>query len=487
MTSRSPSRSWRPVVVLFVSNRVPVGIVAIGAALSLWATGVLTLEQALAGFGDPTVLFIASLFVVSEGLDATGVTAWAGQQLVDRAGTGRTRLVVLTMLLVAGADRAHQRQRRGRGAAAGGRRDRRPHRPAAVAAADAARVRRARRVDAGAHRHARERDRVRRTPLELTGERLRVLRVRPGRRPAAARVDRRRPAARPAAAPGAAAASRCPPDLSRHARTLVEQYGLADSAVARDVAADAADVDVADRTSTSPPRSSAGRPASPRSSSRRARRSIGEAVFPGMVTDAGDLVVLAIQRGGEELGPGEVALAVGDTLLLQGTWDAVEEHAGDRARARVVDSPGARAPPGRAAGPGRRPRDRRPRRDDRRARDRRRAGGRRRTGRRGRDGRCCGCVTSEGAYRGISWTTVVLVAGMIPLSTAMTQTGAADVIADALVGVVGSLGPVRAARRAVRGHRRLRAADQQHGHGADRDPDRASPRRPTWASTSGRC
>ena len=38
----------------------------VGAALSLWATGVLDLDQALAGFGDPTVLFIASLFVVSE-------------------------------------------------------------------------------------------------------------------------------------------------------------------------------------------------------------------------------------------------------------------------------------------------------------------------------------------------------------------------------------------------------------------------------------
>ncbi|HYI22314.1 MAG TPA: SLC13 family permease, partial [Candidatus Limnocylindrales bacterium] len=89
------------VVVLFVSNRVPVGIVALIAALSLWATGVLDLSEALAGFGDPTVLFIASLFVISEALDASGVTAWAGQQLLDRAGTDRTRLVVLTMLLVA--------------------------------------------------------------------------------------------------------------------------------------------------------------------------------------------------------------------------------------------------------------------------------------------------------------------------------------------------------------------------------------------------
>ena len=45
-----------------------------------------TSTQALAGFGDPTVLFIASLFVVSEALDATGVTAWAGQQLVAPRG-----------------------------------------------------------------------------------------------------------------------------------------------------------------------------------------------------------------------------------------------------------------------------------------------------------------------------------------------------------------------------------------------------------------
>jgi di/tricarboxylate transporter len=77
------------VVVLFVSNRVAVEIVAIGSALSLYFTGVLTLEQVLAGFGNATVVFIATLFVVSEGLDATGVTTWAGQELNARAGESR--------------------------------------------------------------------------------------------------------------------------------------------------------------------------------------------------------------------------------------------------------------------------------------------------------------------------------------------------------------------------------------------------------------
>ena len=86
--------------MLFVWDRLPVVVVAMATALALWATGVLDLGQALAGFGDPAVLFIASLFVVSAGLEATGVTAWIGQVLIDRAGESRVRLLVLTMLLV---------------------------------------------------------------------------------------------------------------------------------------------------------------------------------------------------------------------------------------------------------------------------------------------------------------------------------------------------------------------------------------------------
>ena len=77
-------------VAVFVSDRLPIGVVAFGVALSLWGTGVLDLDQALAGFRDPTVIFIASLFVVTEALDSTGVTAWAGQQLIVGAG-GRVR------------------------------------------------------------------------------------------------------------------------------------------------------------------------------------------------------------------------------------------------------------------------------------------------------------------------------------------------------------------------------------------------------------
>lgn len=88
-------------VIAFLSNRVPLGAVAIGVAIALWATGVLDLVDALAGFGDPTVLFIAALFVVSEALDATGVTTWAAHQVIGRAGPSPRRLLIMIMLLVA--------------------------------------------------------------------------------------------------------------------------------------------------------------------------------------------------------------------------------------------------------------------------------------------------------------------------------------------------------------------------------------------------
>jgi di/tricarboxylate transporter len=50
-------------------------------------------------------------------------------------------------------------------------------------------------------------------------------------------------------------------------------------------------------------------------------------------------------------------------------------------------------------------------------------------------------LSIDEAYHGIQWTTVILIAGMIPLATAMTETGAAERLADELVGIVGDLGP----------------------------------------------
>jgi di/tricarboxylate transporter len=53
-----------------------------------------------------------------------------------------------------------------------------------------------------------------------------------------------------------------------------------------------------------------------------------------------------------------------------------------------------------------------------------------------------GCLTMDEAYRAIEWKAVFLIAGMLPLGIAMDQTGAAQFLAERMVGLVGDLGPI---------------------------------------------
>jgi di/tricarboxylate transporter len=52
-----------------------------------------------------------------------------------------------------------------------------------------------------------------------------------------------------------------------------------------------------------------------------------------------------------------------------------------------------------------------------------------------------GVLTVEGVYRSINWTTVILVGALTPLSIAMQQTGAANLLAEKLVAAIGDSGP----------------------------------------------
>ncbi|HSG43178.1 MAG TPA: SLC13 family permease [Anaerolineales bacterium] len=55
-----------------------------------------------------------------------------------------------------------------------------------------------------------------------------------------------------------------------------------------------------------------------------------------------------------------------------------------------------------------------------------------------------GCLSIEEAHESIDWRTVFLVAGMLPLGTAMETTGAARYIADGMLSVIGGMGPLAA-------------------------------------------
>ena len=483
------------VVVLFVSGWIPVEIVAVGSALVLYATGILTLPQSLAGFADPAVLLIASLFIVSEGLDASGVTTWVGQSLVTKASTAK-KLLLLTMLLVAGLTALIGLN----GAVAAllpmvvvmaMRRSILPSRllmplafagsagglllltgsPVNVVISEAA-------ADAGVGAFGFAEFALVGVPVVvgtiaivlLFGDRL---------------VPQRRSDA-------------VPPDLSGLARTLVESYSLNNVVhlrVLQDsdfigrlrVGWDIAEADgvriitvmdgeagiptseghlaVGDRiTALAYPNVAeafaenhglsieAMRTASDVEQAIMSRESgaaevvlpprselVGQKIGPSQVID-GSLIVLAMTRNGRDLGGYPVRLEPGDTLLVEGPWAALEtaESAHDLL---VVDSPDLvrrqSVPLGSGSGvaiavllvmvvllitgvvPA--------------AVAAMLAAGAMVLGR---------VLTMQQAYRGISWTTVLLVAGMIPMATAVTESGAGQNVATVIVGLVGDSGPL---------------------------------------------
>lgn len=84
--------------ILFVSGKIRSDLVAICAALALVLTGVLTPEEALAGFSNPIVIMMTGLFVVGGGIFSTGLAKRMGTGILGLAGTSETKLFVLLML-----------------------------------------------------------------------------------------------------------------------------------------------------------------------------------------------------------------------------------------------------------------------------------------------------------------------------------------------------------------------------------------------------
>lgn len=484
-------------IVLFVWNRLPVATVALLVALSLWATGVLTMQEIFEGFGSPTIILIAALFVVAEGLDAAGLTTWAGQLLVQHAGGSRVRLIVFTMLI--GAVLSALITPNGSVAALF---------PMCVVLAVRLGMSPAQLLMPLAFSaHAG-------SLLVLTGSPVNVLVLEAGLSSGQRSLgffefalvgiplligailvvvlfgERLLPS-RPART--------FTRDLSRLPQDLLQQY-IADESLARLTVTpasrfsgllasranegddfptlhivgvlDARGVPLQDDAITSGavlvlrgpqpditrfagenhltiaadqelPSATLGLLShdygvaevivTPRSNY------VGEVVFPGQVTDSGQLVILGVQRHGEELGVQNITLQAGDAMLLQGRWEALDQHTRDP-NVLLVDSPDAIRRQAAPLGP-----------------------------------RvipailvlagmvllltfnlvpaaiACliaaiamvltGVVTSPQAQRSLNWTTLILVAAMIPLSTAITRTGAAELLASGIINAVGGYGP----------------------------------------------
>ncbi|WP_348787341.1 SLC13 family permease [Leifsonia sp. NPDC080035] len=380
----------------FIWNRVPAAVVAIGASLVLFFTGVISVQETLSGFGDPVVILIVALLAIAVGLENAGVGVWAGQLLLQRTGTNPT--VRLVAIMLAAAIFSGLIGMNG-----------------AVAAMLPIAVLVAVRTDTAPSRLM--------IPLAfacLTGAKLTLLGS-PVNVIAATQADEAGvghigffewallgiPLLAGTIAITALLGKRLlperhsasiPADLSRHAVTLVEQYKLDDGLHwlrVRDtsplVGRPPADVDLAaypglalvtvlqsdgaspvtrgsiaidDQVLVRGDEGEIGRLAGalhlglrpPTETASVAgslvgrdvglaevvipQRSamIGRSVFPGMTTDDGGMQILAVQRGGDDVRDVPVDLQAGDHLLLQGSWTALDTHLADP-QLLVVDSP----------------------------------------------------------------------------------------------------------------------------------------------------
>lgn len=86
-------------LVLFVTERIPVDVTALLVPLTLGVLGVLTPGEALQGFGNPAVVTVASMFVVSKALVTSGAVNALGS-IVQRLAGKTQRQAILAIALV---------------------------------------------------------------------------------------------------------------------------------------------------------------------------------------------------------------------------------------------------------------------------------------------------------------------------------------------------------------------------------------------------
>ncbi len=82
---------------LMATNRVRFDVVALLVVLALVLSGVLSINEALAGFGSPVVALVAGLLVLGEMLSRTGVARMVGDWVLKHGGKSEARLLVLVM------------------------------------------------------------------------------------------------------------------------------------------------------------------------------------------------------------------------------------------------------------------------------------------------------------------------------------------------------------------------------------------------------
>lgn len=86
-------------LVLLITDKAPVDLVAVGIMVTLTVTGILRPNEAVAGFANPAVITVAAMFLMSRGMIRTGAVGFIGQRVIAMA-RGNHRLALLMSLLI---------------------------------------------------------------------------------------------------------------------------------------------------------------------------------------------------------------------------------------------------------------------------------------------------------------------------------------------------------------------------------------------------
>src|SRR3990172_2620210 len=87
--------------VLLVTERLRPDLTALLILIVLSLTGIVTPEQAFAGFSQSAVITILAIFILTFALEQTGVTHWVGMRLLRGLGASEARLATALMLTAA--------------------------------------------------------------------------------------------------------------------------------------------------------------------------------------------------------------------------------------------------------------------------------------------------------------------------------------------------------------------------------------------------
>lgn len=87
--------------IFFALGKIRSDLVALCALLTLIITGIITPQEALAGFSNPVIIMMVGLFVVGGGILQTGLAKSISRKIMKLSGTGSLSLFLMVMIVTA--------------------------------------------------------------------------------------------------------------------------------------------------------------------------------------------------------------------------------------------------------------------------------------------------------------------------------------------------------------------------------------------------